>query len=115
MGKAKPSNSKGKLTKHNKFVRDLIREVVGFVPYERRAQELLRIGKEKRCLKFLKADRVPRPGQAQARGDAGRPPGYEEEARRLKNYPHNHAPLLPFPHSRKTSHTTFEFADLLST
>jgi large subunit ribosomal protein L36e len=52
--KAKPSRSKGKLTKHNKFVRDLVREVVGFSPYERRAQELLRIGKEKRCLKFLK-------------------------------------------------------------
>ena len=32
----------GKLTKHNKFVRDLIREVAGFAPYERRAQELLR-------------------------------------------------------------------------
>merc|ERR1712027_172264 len=52
--KAKPANSKGRLTKHNKFVRDLIREVAGFAPYERRAQELLRIGKEKRCLKFLK-------------------------------------------------------------
>jgi len=52
--KTKPSKSKGKLTKHNKFVRDLIREVAGFAPYERRAQELLRIGKEKRCLKFLK-------------------------------------------------------------
>merc|ERR1712098_475354 len=52
--KAKPSSSKGRLTKHNKFVRDLVREVAGFAPYERRAQELLRIGKEKRCLKFLK-------------------------------------------------------------
>ena len=41
--KAKPSKSKGKLTKHNKFVRDLIREVAGFAPYERRAQELLRL------------------------------------------------------------------------
>merc|ERR1719348_1425160 len=49
--KTKPSKSKGKLTKHNKFVRDLVREVVGFAPYERRAQELLRIGKENRCLK----------------------------------------------------------------
>ena len=29
-------------------------QVVGFAPYEKRAQELLRIGKEKRCLKFLK-------------------------------------------------------------
>jgi len=37
-----------------KHVRDLIREVVGFAPYEKRAQELLRIGKEKRCLKFCK-------------------------------------------------------------
>merc|ERR1712010_119568 len=52
--KPKPCKTKGKMTKHNKFVRDLIREVVGFAPYERRAQELLRIGKEKRCLKFLK-------------------------------------------------------------
>jgi len=52
--KARPGKSKGRLTKHNKFVRDLIREVAGFAPYERRAQELLRIGKEKRCLKFLK-------------------------------------------------------------
>ena len=34
----------GKLTKHNKFVRDLIREVAGFAPYERWAQELLRSG-----------------------------------------------------------------------
>ena len=41
--KTKPSKSKGKLTKHNKFVRDLIREVAGFAPYERRAQELLRL------------------------------------------------------------------------
>merc|ERR1712211_100896 len=52
--KPNPSSAKGKLTKHNKFVRDLIREVAGFAPYERRAQELLRICKEKRCLKFLK-------------------------------------------------------------
>ena len=52
--KPRPSKNKGKLTKSNKFVRDLVREVVGFAPYERRAQELLRIGKEKRCLKFLK-------------------------------------------------------------
>ena len=40
--KAKPSKAKGRLTKHNKFVRDLVREVAGFAPYERRAQELLR-------------------------------------------------------------------------
>ena len=40
--KERPAKSKGRVTKHNKFVRDLVREVVGFAPYERRAQELLR-------------------------------------------------------------------------
>ena len=50
----KPSNNKGKQTNHNKFVRDLVREVTGFSPYEKRAMELLRISKDKRCLKFLK-------------------------------------------------------------
>ena len=38
----------------SRFVRDLVREVAGFSPYERRAMELLRISKDKRCLKFLK-------------------------------------------------------------
>merc|ERR1712117_370453 len=52
--KPKPSHNKGKQTNHNKFVRDLVREVTGFAPYERRAMELLRISKDKRCLKFLK-------------------------------------------------------------
>ena len=52
--KKKPSNSKGKLTNRNKMIRDLVREVAGFSPYERRAMELLRISKDKRCLKFLK-------------------------------------------------------------
>merc|ERR1711997_203538 len=52
--KKKPSNNKGKQTNHNKFVRDLVREVVGFSPYEKRSMELLRISKDKRCLKFLK-------------------------------------------------------------
>ena len=52
--KPKPSRNKGKQTNHNKFVRDLVREVTGFSPYERRAMELLRISKDKRCLKFLK-------------------------------------------------------------
>jgi hypothetical protein len=31
-------------------VRDLIREVAGFALYKRRVQELLRFGKEKRCI-----------------------------------------------------------------
>ena len=42
------------LTKHARFVRDLVREITGFAPYERRMQELLRIQKDKRALKFAK-------------------------------------------------------------
>merc|ERR1712020_213991 len=49
-----PARSKGRQTKHNKACRALVREVVGFSPYERRAMELLKISKDKRCLKFLK-------------------------------------------------------------
>merc|ERR1712133_6775 len=52
--KPKPSRRKGTLTKHAKFTRDIIREVVGFAPYERRVMELLKISKDKRALKFLK-------------------------------------------------------------
>ncbi|XP_043846122.1 60S ribosomal protein L36-like [Dromiciops gliroides] len=44
----------GRLTKYTKFVRDMIREVCGFVPYERRAMELLKVSKDKRALKFIK-------------------------------------------------------------
>ncbi|KAK7802001.1 hypothetical protein U0070_005988 [Myodes glareolus] len=40
--------------KHTKFVRDMIREVCGFAPYERRATELLKVSKDKRALKFIK-------------------------------------------------------------
>jgi hypothetical protein len=35
-------------------VRDLIREVTGHAPYEKRAMELLKVSKDKRALKFLK-------------------------------------------------------------
>lgn len=41
-------------TKHTKLVRDLVREVVGHAPYERRTMELLKVSKDKRALKFLK-------------------------------------------------------------
>jgi len=50
----RPSRLKGKQTKHSKFVRDLIREVTGHAPYEKRAMELLKVSKDKRALKFLK-------------------------------------------------------------
>ncbi|XP_013918419.1 PREDICTED: 60S ribosomal protein L36 [Thamnophis sirtalis] len=46
--------SQQRLTKHTKFVRDMIREVCGFAPYERRAMELLKVSKDKRALKFIK-------------------------------------------------------------
>jgi hypothetical protein len=32
-------------------VRAIVREVVGFAPYERRVMELLKVGKDKRALK----------------------------------------------------------------
>jgi Ribosomal protein L36e len=42
---ARPAHRKGKLSERNKFVRSVVREVVGFSPYERRVLELLRNGK----------------------------------------------------------------------
>ena len=41
-------------TKRVKFVRDLIREVSGFAPYERRIMELLKNSKDKRARKLAK-------------------------------------------------------------
>merc|ERR1712205_89358 len=52
--KATPAQRKGTLGKRTKFVRDLVREVVGFAPYERRMMELLKNGKEKRALRVAK-------------------------------------------------------------
>merc|ERR1712106_959050 len=48
------SRTRGQLTKKNKFIKETVREVMGFAPYERRALELLRASKDKRCLRFLK-------------------------------------------------------------
>ncbi|CAD6240840.1 GSCOCG00008945001-RA-CDS [Cotesia congregata] len=50
----RPSRFKGRQTKHTKFQRDLVREVTGHAPYEKRAMELLKVSKDKRALKFLK-------------------------------------------------------------
>ncbi|XP_043843079.1 60S ribosomal protein L36-like [Dromiciops gliroides] len=44
----------GRLTKHTKFVRDLILEVCGFASYEKWAMELLKVSKDKQALKFVK-------------------------------------------------------------
>ncbi|OMH83579.1 60S ribosomal protein L36 [Zancudomyces culisetae] len=40
--------------KHTRFVKDLIREVTGFAPYERRIMELLKNSKDKRARKLAK-------------------------------------------------------------
>ena len=42
------------LGKRVKFIREIVREVTGFAPYERRIMELLRVGKDKRALKLAK-------------------------------------------------------------
>ncbi|XP_068098819.1 large ribosomal subunit protein eL36-like [Hyperolius riggenbachi] len=52
--KPRHSHNRGHLTKHTKFIRDMIRNVCGFAPYERRAMELLKVSKDKRALKFIK-------------------------------------------------------------
>ncbi|KAG9301319.1 hypothetical protein G9A89_004071 [Geosiphon pyriformis] len=52
--RTKPSRRKGKLSHRVKFVRDVIREVAGFAPYERRVMELLKNSKDKRARKLAK-------------------------------------------------------------
>ncbi|TFK09754.1 60S ribosomal protein L36 [Platysternon megacephalum] len=54
VSKPRQCRRRGRLTKHTKFVRDMIREVCGFAPYEKRAMELLKVSKDKRALKFIK-------------------------------------------------------------
>merc|ERR1712205_273459 len=48
--KASPARRKGRLANRVK----LVREVAGLAPYEKRIAELLRIGKDKRALKYAK-------------------------------------------------------------
>ncbi|CAN1150629.1 60S ribosomal protein L36-2 [Linum perenne] len=50
----RPSDRKGKTSKRVHLVRNLIREVAGFAPYEKRITELLKVGKDKRALKLAK-------------------------------------------------------------
>merc|ERR1712179_408603 len=52
--RARQSEKKGKLGVKVKLARDVIREVSGFTPYERRTMELLGQGFDKRALKFCK-------------------------------------------------------------
>ncbi|KAJ5054322.1 uncharacterized protein L3040_000598 [Drepanopeziza brunnea f. sp. 'multigermtubi'] len=52
--KPRISRSKGKMTKRTQFVRDIVKEVSGLAPYERRVIELLRNSKDKRARKLAK-------------------------------------------------------------
>ncbi|KAJ1057470.1 hypothetical protein K5549_000240 [Capra hircus] len=54
MSKLRHSHLLGCLTKHTKFMRDMIQEVCSFTPYERQAMELLKVFKDKRARKFIK-------------------------------------------------------------
>ncbi|KAI5240474.1 hypothetical protein E4T43_06058 [Aureobasidium subglaciale] len=48
------SRTKGHLSKRTAFVRDVVKEVAGLAPYERRVVELLRNSKDKRARKLAK-------------------------------------------------------------
>jgi len=52
--KAKISRTKGRLSTKTAFTREIIREVAGLAPYERRVIELLRNSKDKRARKLAK-------------------------------------------------------------
>merc|ERR1711966_548485 len=52
--RVKPSEKKGKLGNKVSLARTVIRELVGFTPYERRCMDLLQQGSDKRALKFCK-------------------------------------------------------------
>ncbi|KAL9112479.1 MAG: hypothetical protein Q9227_003321 [Pyrenula ochraceoflavens] len=50
----RPSRTKGHLSKRTAFVREIVKEVAGLAPYERRVIELLRNSKDKRARKLAK-------------------------------------------------------------
>jgi len=51
---ARPSNHKGAITRRVRLIKEIVREVAGFAPYERRVLELLRNNLDKRALKLAK-------------------------------------------------------------
>ena len=56
--KSRPVTKKGKLSKRSKAVREVVREIAGFAPYEKRMLEMIRTGiaaKEKKAVKHARA------------------------------------------------------------
>ncbi|KAH7358764.1 ribosomal protein L36e [Plectosphaerella cucumerina] len=68
VAKPRVSSMKGKVSKRTAFVRDVVREVSGLAPYERRVIELLRNSKDKRARKLAKK-RLGTFGRAKAKVD----------------------------------------------
>ncbi|KAI9714493.1 MAG: 60S ribosomal protein L36 [Bogoriella megaspora] len=66
--KPKISNRHGYATKRTTFVREIVKEVSGLAPYERRVIELLRNSKDKRARKLAKK-RLGTFGRAKAKVD----------------------------------------------
>ncbi|KAH7035371.1 60S ribosomal protein L36 [Microdochium trichocladiopsis] len=66
--KPRVSRTKGHLSKRTAFVRDIVKEVAGLAPYERRVVELLRNSKDKRALK-LTASQLGTFGRAKKKVD----------------------------------------------
>ncbi|KAK6334046.1 60S ribosomal protein L36 [Orbilia brochopaga] len=52
--KARISRTKGKSSKRTLFVREIVKEVAGLAPYEKRVIELIRNSKDKRARKLAK-------------------------------------------------------------
>eukprot|EP00178_Gracilaria_changii_P017700 TRINITY_DN5047_c0_g1_i1.p3 TRINITY_DN5047_c0_g1~~TRINITY_DN5047_c0_g1_i1.p3 ORF type:complete len:116 (+),score=19.83 TRINITY_DN5047_c0_g1_i1:36-350(+) len=55
--KARPSHNKGRIGKRVQMVRDVVREVAGLMPYEKRILDMIKTGgasAEKRIYKFAK-------------------------------------------------------------
>ncbi|KAI6249625.1 60S ribosomal protein L36 [Erysiphe necator] len=66
--KPRVSRTKGHLSKRTAFVREIVKEVSGMAPYERRIIELLRNSKDKRARKLAKK-RLGTFGRAKAKVD----------------------------------------------
>ncbi|PGH15873.1 60S ribosomal protein L36 [Polytolypa hystricis UAMH7299] len=66
--KPRISRTKGHLSRRTAFVRDIVKEVAGLAPYERRVVELLRNSQDKRARKLAKK-RLGTFGRAKAKVD----------------------------------------------